>query len=71
MPWFLILYGGGRAATDFLRGDAEHYLVPGVLTLTQLLCTIAAIAGLVVLTYWLRTPDGFIRLDSDNGYGQQ
>lgn len=71
LAWFLVLYGGGRAATDFLRGDAEHYLVPGVLTLTQLLCAIAAVAGLVVLTYWLRTPGGLTRLDGNNGCGRQ
>jgi phosphatidylglycerol---prolipoprotein diacylglyceryl transferase len=71
LPWFLTLYGGGRAATDFLRGDAEHYLVPGVLTLTQLLCAIAAVAGLVVLTFWFRTPGGLTRLDGSNGCGRQ
>jgi phosphatidylglycerol---prolipoprotein diacylglyceryl transferase len=66
LPWFLTLYGFGRAATDFLRGDAEHYLVPGVLTLTQLICAMAAVAGLIVLTYWFRTPDGFIRPDKSD-----
>jgi len=47
--WFLLLYGFGRAATDFFRGDAESYLYPGWLTLTQLLCIIAGVvAGLVL-----------------------
>ena len=71
LPWFLTLYGFGRAATDFLRGDAEHYLLPGVVTLTQLLCTIAAVAGLVVLAYWFRTPGSPPRLGNGNGCGGQ
>jgi phosphatidylglycerol:prolipoprotein diacylglycerol transferase len=47
--WFLLVYGFGRAATDFLRGDTESYLYPGLLTLTQLLCAIAGAGALLVL----------------------
>jgi phosphatidylglycerol:prolipoprotein diacylglycerol transferase len=47
--WFLLIYGFGRAATDFFRGDNESYLYPGRLTLTQLLCIIAGVvAGLAL-----------------------
>jgi phosphatidylglycerol:prolipoprotein diacylglycerol transferase len=49
--WFLLIYGFGRAATDFLRGDTESYLYPGLLTLTQLLCLIAAVVALLVLAF--------------------
>jgi len=71
LPWFLTLYGLGRAATDLLRGDAEHCLLPGVLTLTQLFCSIAAVVGLLVLTYWFRTPGDLIRVNNNNAFGQQ
>jgi phosphatidylglycerol---prolipoprotein diacylglyceryl transferase len=54
--WFLLLYGVGRAALDFLRGDNTHYLVPGVLTLTQLICLIVAVAALLVLASWFEPP---------------
>jgi len=47
--WFLLIYGFGRAATDFLRGDATSYLYPGWLTVTQLLCIVAGAAALLVL----------------------
>ncbi len=49
--WFLLLYGFGRAAADFFRGDAEGYLYPGWLTLTQLLCIIASVVALLVLAF--------------------
>jgi len=49
--WFLLIYGFGRAATDFLRGDTESYLYPGLLTLTQLLCIIAGVVALLVLAF--------------------
>lgn len=51
--WFLLIYGFGRAATDFLRGDTESYLYPGLLTLTQLLCIIAGVVALLVLAFLL------------------
>lgn len=46
--WFLLLYGVGRAATDFLRGDrdAPHL---GPFTLTQLICLAAATAVALLL----------------------
>jgi phosphatidylglycerol:prolipoprotein diacylglycerol transferase len=47
--WFLAIYGLGRAATDFLRGDTEGHLYFGLLSLTQLLCLAAA--ALVALAY--------------------
>jgi phosphatidylglycerol:prolipoprotein diacylglycerol transferase len=47
--WFLLIYGFGRAATDFLRGDAEGYLYGDVLTLTQLLCIVPGVVALLVL----------------------
>jgi len=51
--WFLIIYGLGRALTDFLRGDTEGYLYFGVLSLTQLLCLAAADVALVALACYL------------------
>jgi phosphatidylglycerol:prolipoprotein diacylglycerol transferase len=51
--WLLLIYGFGRAATDFLRGDTESYLYPGLLTLTQLLCLIAGVVALLVLAFLL------------------
>ncbi len=42
--WFLVIYGAGWAATDFLRGDTEGPLYLGLLSLTQLL-SVAAAAG--------------------------
>ncbi len=47
--WFLVLYGVGRAATDFLRGDTEGPLYLGVLSLTQVLSGAAAAAALILL----------------------
>jgi phosphatidylglycerol:prolipoprotein diacylglycerol transferase len=52
--WFLLIYGFGRAATDFLRGDAESYIIPGVLTLTQLLCIVAGVVALFALAFLRR-----------------
>lgn len=46
--WFLMIYGCGRAATDFLRGDTTGHLYLGLLSLTQLL-SVAAAAGAVFL----------------------
>jgi len=45
--WFLILYGLGRAATELWRGDANHHLYIGPLTLSQLICL--AVAGVSIL----------------------
>ena len=47
--WFLLLYGVGRAATDFLRGDTEGPLYLGLLSLTQLLSVVAGVAALILL----------------------
>jgi phosphatidylglycerol---prolipoprotein diacylglyceryl transferase len=46
--WFLLVYGFGRAATDFLRGEANPTFL-GPLTLTQVLCAAAAVIALAVL----------------------
>lgn len=50
--WFLLIYGFGRAATDIFRGDTEQYLVPGLLSLTQLICFSVAVAALTALALW-------------------
>lgn len=47
--WFLALYGIGRAATEFFRGDSDHYLLVGPFTLSQLICLIAAGASIILL----------------------
>jgi phosphatidylglycerol:prolipoprotein diacylglycerol transferase len=47
--WFLAIYGVGRAATDFLRGDTEGPLYLGVLSLTQVLSLAAGAAALILL----------------------
>ena len=49
----LILYGLGRAATEMWRGDADHHLYIGPLTLSQLICLAAAGVSILVL-YFLR-----------------
>jgi phosphatidylglycerol:prolipoprotein diacylglycerol transferase len=49
--WFLILYGLGRAATEIWRGDIDHHLYIGPLTLSQLICL--ATAGISVLVLCL------------------
>jgi phosphatidylglycerol:prolipoprotein diacylglycerol transferase len=46
--WFLLIYGLGRAATDFLRGD-NPAPIAGPFTLTQVLCLSAAVCALAVL----------------------
>ena len=50
--WFLALYGTGRAATDFFRDDFDHNLYVGPLTLSQLICLIAAGASIIILFLW-------------------
>jgi phosphatidylglycerol:prolipoprotein diacylglycerol transferase len=47
--WFLAVYGFGRAATDFLRGDTEGPLYLGLLSLTQLLSVASAVVALLLL----------------------
>jgi len=47
--WFLILYGLGRAATEMWRGDTDHHLYIGPLTLSQLICLAAAGVSILVL----------------------
>jgi phosphatidylglycerol:prolipoprotein diacylglycerol transferase len=47
LPWFLVLYGLGRAITEFWRGDADHHTYVGPLTLSQLICL--AVAGVSIL----------------------
>jgi phosphatidylglycerol:prolipoprotein diacylglycerol transferase len=57
--WFLALYGTGRAATEFFRGDSEHHLLIGPFTLSQLICLISAGISIILLYLWRR----FIRND--------
>jgi len=52
--WFLILYGLGRAATEFFRGDFDHHLYIGPLTLSQLVCFFAAGISILLLFLWRR-----------------
>ncbi|MBP7051690.1 MAG: prolipoprotein diacylglyceryl transferase [Phycisphaerae bacterium] len=54
--WFLAVYGVGRAATDFLRGDTEGPLYLGLMSLTQWLCVGAAIGALGALALLSRRP---------------
>jgi phosphatidylglycerol:prolipoprotein diacylglycerol transferase len=57
--WFLALYGIGRAATEFFRGDTDHHLLVGPLTLSQLICLISAGISIILLYLWRR----FVRYD--------
>lgn len=50
--WFLALYGTGRAATEFFRGDFDHHSYVGPLTLSQLICLIAAGISIILLFLW-------------------
>jgi phosphatidylglycerol:prolipoprotein diacylglycerol transferase len=52
LPWFLILYGLGRAAIELWRGDVEHHLYVGSLTLSQLICLVAAGFSILALYFW-------------------
>jgi phosphatidylglycerol:prolipoprotein diacylglycerol transferase len=47
--WFLALYGPGRALTEFFRGDFDHHLYVGSLTLSQLICLVAAGVSAIIL----------------------
>ena len=69
--WFLTLYGFGRAALDFLRGDNEHYLVPGVVTLTQVICLIVSVAALFVLASWFGSSSRRVGLANSTPQGEQ
>jgi phosphatidylglycerol:prolipoprotein diacylglycerol transferase len=57
--WFLALYGIGRTAIEFFRGDLDHHLLVGALTLSQLVCLVAAGASIILLFLHRR----FIRND--------
>lgn len=57
--WFLALYGTGRAATEFFRGDFDHHLLVGPLTLSQFICLISAGISIILLYLWRR----FVRYD--------
>ena len=50
--WFLALYGMGRAMTEFFRGDFDHHLFVGPLTLSQLICLLAAVISIILLFLW-------------------
>ncbi len=62
--WFLILYGLGRAVTELWRGDADHHLYIGPLTLSQLICLAVAGASILVL-YLHRYLSRLIKSDKD------
>ena len=47
--WFLALYGFGRAIIEIFRGDFDHHMYIGPLTLSQLLCLIAAGISVILL----------------------
>jgi len=47
--WFVGIYGIGRAAIDFFRGDADHLTYIGPITLTQLICLAAAVVSITIL----------------------
>ena len=53
--WFLCIYGLGRVITDTYRGDTDGYVVyvVGSITVTHLICLIAAMGSLaVLLVHW-------------------
>jgi phosphatidylglycerol:prolipoprotein diacylglycerol transferase len=50
--WFLALYGTGRAATEFFRGDFDNHLFVGPLTLSQFICQLAASVSIILLFLW-------------------
>jgi phosphatidylglycerol:prolipoprotein diacylglycerol transferase len=47
--WFLILYGLGRAITEFFRGDVEHHLCIRGFTLSQIICFVSAGVSIITL----------------------
>ncbi|MHC4471175.1 MAG: prolipoprotein diacylglyceryl transferase [Planctomycetota bacterium] len=60
--WLLALYGSGRALADAFRGDIAGQLRMGPLTLTQVLCLVAALLSVLVLPIaksgGARSPEG-------------
>ncbi len=54
IPWFLAIYGVGRAVCDSLRGDLAEQIHVGPVTLTQLLCVGSAAVSLSFLIWWRR-----------------
>jgi len=54
--WFLLVYGFGRAAIDLLRGEGDTALL-GPFALTQLVCLVAATAGLLALAFVRPRPE--------------
>ncbi|MEN6337520.1 MAG: prolipoprotein diacylglyceryl transferase family protein [Phycisphaerales bacterium] len=64
--WFFVIYGFGRAATDFLRGDTEGRLYLGVLSLTQLLSGASAVVALLLLGLRLHARNCRARLAQDD-----
>jgi phosphatidylglycerol:prolipoprotein diacylglycerol transferase len=52
--WFLIVYGLGRALTEVWRGDLQENMRVGPLSLSQLLCLVAAGASIGMLWFWHR-----------------
>jgi phosphatidylglycerol:prolipoprotein diacylglycerol transferase len=67
--WFLAIYGLGRAATDFFRGDTEGRLYLGLLSLTQLLCLAASGTALAVLVWRMRPVVARAVLNDAKGQG--
>jgi phosphatidylglycerol:prolipoprotein diacylglycerol transferase len=63
--WFLLLYGLGRAITEFWRGDVDHHLYIGPLTLSQLICFAAAGVSMLVLysVHRCRQPEKGVTID--------
>jgi len=49
LPWFLVLYGLGRAVTEFFRGDVEHRLSISGFTLSQVICFVSAGVSIITL----------------------
>jgi len=47
--WFLTLYSLGRAGIEIWRGDTDHHLYIGPLTLSQLICLATAFVSILVL----------------------
>ena len=62
--WFFIVYGLGRAATEFFRGDADHMYVE-LLTLSQIICLVSAGISMLALYLWRRPRLGPSQ-DADN-----
>lgn len=47
--WFLVLYGAGRALTEVYRGDTQTMMPSGPLSLSQFVCVVVALLGIVAL----------------------